>query len=187
MGHLNNECVELSLLQCLQWMAIFRPYFMNNSTDWKSSVLEDLNSSHAVFPLCRYCIYTLNELIAINNVTTSTGIHAFPIICIWSWTNMPSILHMHVQLYYSCSLHMDPHITAHIIKKKNKSETTPCYCHVHANNKYAPQMPHKQCVHVEIQDNCISIYAPYDLTAINKVTMITGINTFYIIGIYGPS
>ena len=57
-----------------------------------------------------------------------------------------------------------------------------------ARKKYAPQIPHifyicQLLFHMQISDNYVSIYTPYQLTAINDVTMTTDIYIFHIIGI----
>ena len=63
-----------------------------------------------------------------------------------------------------------------------------CYHHIHAKNWNAPKMPKisqtHQVVQVHIQGNYVSIYASYELTAINNVTRNIVIYTFHTIGIY---
>ena len=74
-------------------------------------------------------IYTSNELIAINNVTTSTGINIFHIIDICLRADMPATLHMNAPLHYYCRLHI-LHITAHV------SKTSSPLCFEHNSNMH---------------------------------------------------
>ena len=60
--------------------------------------------------------------------------------------------------------------TSHIIAKYVPKTNMPFKCHI------------CKLVHVQIGDYNVSIYAPYDLTAINNVIRSTGIHTFLIVG-----
>ena len=61
-------------------------------------------------------IYTLYELTAINNVTRSTGMHAFHIIGICPSTNTSATLHKYFSLHFYCSLHINPTLVHTSIK-----------------------------------------------------------------------
>ena len=83
------------------------------------------------------------ELTAIKNMMRSTGIHTFLIIGICPCTNIPAKLHLLVPLHSYCRLHIDPTLLYIWGKKQqNCNSYLPCYCHLYAKNKYAPQMPH---------------------------------------------
>ena len=53
---------------------------------------------------------------------------------------MLATLNIYVPLHCYCNLHIDPTILQISVKKQNA--TLPCHCHIPANNKYAPQIPH---------------------------------------------
>ena len=59
----------------------------------------------------------------------------------------------------------------------------PCYCHICDNRNYALKCQLCKLVYVPIWGNYVSIYASYELNAINNVTRCTGIHRFHIIGI----
>ena len=63
----------------------------------------------------------------------------------------------------------------------------PCYNHICASNKYAPQMPHIFQIHqllcVQTWPHYVSIYTSYELTAINNETRSSGIHASRITGI----
>ena len=107
------------------------------------------------------------------------GIYKFQIICICPSTNVSATLHLHIQMNLFCSLHKD------CIYKEITNFTCclPCYCHMCATIKYTLKCHISLLVHVQTWHNYVSIYTPYELTAINNLTRNTGIHTFHIIGI----
>ena len=101
---------------------------------------------------------------------------------------MPVTLHMYVPMHYYCGPHTDPTLLDIQVQKKKQSiiSTSNIFAKC-ARKKYAPQMPYIchtcKLVHVQIQDNYISIYALHELKAINSVTRSPAIPTFHIIAI----
>ena len=98
---------------------------------------------------------------------------------------MPATSHMYVLLHYYCSLHVDL-ILLHIKSNNNNinnkiqllfAKLSSYSCQ---KKKYAPQMPYichiYQLLNVHIYDNYVSIYASYELSAINNMTWSTGLN-----------
>ena len=120
-------------------------------------------------------IHTPYGLTAMNNVTKSTGIHAFHITTTCSWSNMPLTMHIYVQLPFYCSIHIKPTILFTSIKinklehlftilLQNMGKQQICS----SNAIYICHMPkllkrHQWGKHANIN-------ATYELTGINYVT-----------------
>ena len=114
-------------------------------------------------------IYTLHELTAVKNITTSTCIHTFHIIGICPWTHMPAIWHMKSHCTTNV-VYMQTHITAHISQKKMK-----CNFIYYAKTLYVP-VSLKSYIYATYAnyfmctwDNYVSIYTSYELTAMKNV------------------
>ena len=69
-------------------------------------------ATYANYFICT-CETTMSAYNAINNVTSSTGIHIFHITNKYAWTNILATLHLYVPLYFYYCLHIYPTYCIH--------------------------------------------------------------------------